>query len=49
MSTYIVEMNGWSENEFYTILAESEGDAIQEAYSRAEAPWSSLVEVEKLV
>ncbi len=46
MQTYQVIMNGWAENEAYTIEAETEADAIAEAYRLAEAPWASLVEIE---
>jgi hypothetical protein len=45
---YQVVMNGWAENEVYTIDAENESDAINQAYKLADAPWSSLVEVEQL-
>lgn len=44
--TYVVVMNGWSENEVYTVTAENESDAINQAYKLADAPFASLVEVE---
>lgn len=47
MNTYTITMNGWSENETYTIKAKDEATAIQQAYRLADAPWSSLVEVEQ--
>ena len=47
MNTYTIVMNGWTENEVYTITAKDEGTAIQQAYKLADAPFSSLVEVEQ--
>lgn len=47
MHTYTVVMNGWSENEVYTIQAQDEGEAMQQAYKLAEAPFASLVEIEQ--
>lgn len=46
MHEYTIIMNGWSENEVYTVHAKDEGEAIQQAYKLADAPWSSLVEIE---
>lgn len=46
MNKYTVVMNGWTENEVYTIQADDESDAINQAYKLADAPFASLVEVE---
>lgn len=47
MARFIVIINGWTEAERYTIEAETEGDAIAQAYKLADAPFASLVEIEQ--
>lgn len=47
MYTYNVAMNGWEEEELYTIEADSEGEAIAKAYKLADAPFASLIEIER--
>lgn len=46
MYEYTVYMNGWTENEVYTITANTESDAINKAYKLADAPFASLIEIE---
>lgn len=48
MNTYNVSINGWNDKELYIIQAESEGDAIAQAYSLADAPFASLIEIEQV-
>ena len=47
MNIYNVAMNGWEEEELYTIKAQNESDAIAQAYKLADCPFASLIEIEQ--
>ena len=46
MYEYTVYMNGWTENEVYTVVANNESDAINQGQKLADAPFASLIEIE---